>query len=109
MTAKGIKLETKTIGEREVKLEGWKVKQEVDEPAMYAPYIPMIKHNWSEWIEQFVVIPKKSINGKILWGKVYRRAVMNAWKKVELYKHHPDWKEQWASKKEMFVESLKNG
>lgn len=98
-----IELESKHIEEREVKLmDGWKVVYETDSPGMFAPHIPDILLNWSDWQETFIYRPRKSVYGKVIWGKVYRRAIMNGWDKVELMKEHPEWEEQWATKKEVF-------
>ncbi len=60
-------------------------------------------HNrWTGWERKFTIWPKRSVYGKLRWGRLYRRATLNGYGKVELYNHHPDWKEQWATKKELF-------
>ena len=98
-----MKLEVRKVTEQPTKLKvKWKVEQETDSPALYAPHIPEIQLNWSDWQETFIYRPRKSVYGKVIWGKVYRRAIMNGWKKVELMKEHPEWQEQWATKKELF-------
>lgn len=61
---------------------------------------------WSEWVHKIVVIPKQSISGERIWGRVYHRQTLNAWRRVLLSKHHPDWREQWGSKKDIFLNNL---
>ena len=56
------------------------------------------KTNWCEWKTCFTWLPKKSIYGKIVWGRVQYRHEMNAWNKVPL----AGGEKQWATKKEVF-------
>ena len=103
---RSFKIETKTVCEREVKLlPGWKVVQETDSPAIFAPNIPemFVGTKWCEWGKQFTSIPRKSIYGKIIWGKVYYRHEMNAWGKVPLH----NGTKQWATGKEVFESKLR--
>jgi len=59
--------------------------------------------NWCEWETCFTWLPKKSIYGKIVWGRVQYRHEMNAWNKVPL----AGGVKQWATKKEVFESRLR--
>ena len=58
---------------------------------------------WCKWETRITWLPKKSIYGKIVWGKVQYRHEMNAWGKVPL----AGGVKQWATKKEVFESKLR--
>ena len=100
-----IKIETREVKPKSNSLKGWKVEQEVDAGAYFAPNIPEMfeKTRWSEWEERFTWLPRRSIYGRFVWGNVHYRHEMNGWGKVPL----TGGVKQWATKKEVFESKLR--
>ena len=101
-----MKLEVKKIRTKPRKLKvKWKVEPEVDAPAFYSPNVSFMgRTNWSTWGDKFTWLPRKSIYGKTIWGRVQYRHEMNAWGKVPL----TSGVKQWATEKEVFESKLRN-
>lgn len=69
---------------------------------------PHDPYDWTQWTKVFRILPKKSINGKFLWGTMHKRKraydehfYFTNGQRVYKYEH------QYANEKEVFKQLLK--
>lgn len=85
----------------EAEAHAWLIKNGII-PRPHDPY------DWTHWTRTFRIFPRKSINGKILWGMMNKRKraydehfFFTDGQRVYKYQH------QYATKKEIFETKLK--